>query len=48
MDSAAAQSFTLKVQAVFDGHQGFGDDSKLNSLALVNFILTLGITLGLL
>lgn len=39
MISAAAQSFNLKVQAIFDGHQGFGDDSKLNSLALVYLVV---------
>ena len=38
MNSAAAQSFNLTLQAILDGHTGFGDDSKLNSLALVNLI----------
>ena len=38
MNSAAARSFNSKLQAIFDGHKGFGDDSKLNSLALVNLL----------
>ena len=35
MAPAAAQAFNLTLQAIFDRHKGFGDDSKLNSLALV-------------
>lgn len=40
MHSAAAQSFNLTLQAILDGHKGFGDDSKLNSLALVDLIFS--------
>ncbi|KAL3148844.1 hypothetical protein ABBQ32_001720 [Trebouxia sp. C0010 RCD-2024] len=34
MTSAAAQAFNHTLQVLFNGHEGFAEDSKLNSLAL--------------
>lgn len=38
---SAAQSFNLDLQTILDENKGYGDESKLNSLALVKLVFEL-------